>query len=222
MAFQADVAHLCSREHARIDRAVRFVARGASFEANGCVIEGEGAALFAVAGEASRLVGGEGLLRGGTNAAVWIVAIDAAHCAFGQLVMIRFLKLRPNVEMTAGAQRVDGLGAARHEPHRAVGMNLMARRACHLILRVTASQPPYVRGLVEVAIHADLVRLRGRELGGLANIVGRSRFGVLLRRSVTRFAGPIDETAMLILFDAGMRTLHEGIENVLMAGLASG
>ena len=52
----------------------------------------------------------------GPDAAVRIVAVDAGHRAFRQLVMIRPLELRPDVDMAARALFVDRRRLARHQP----------------------------------------------------------------------------------------------------------
>ena len=59
----------------------------AAFKAHRGMLEGERAALVAVAIETSRLVGRETLQHRRPDAAVRIVAIHAAHGAFGKLVM---------------------------------------------------------------------------------------------------------------------------------------
>ena len=83
------------------------MARRAAFKAHRRVLESERPALVAVAVEASRLVRGEDLRHRRPDAAVRIVAIDAAHRAFRQLVVIGPLELRPHVEVAARAQLVD-------------------------------------------------------------------------------------------------------------------
>jgi hypothetical protein len=65
------------------------------------MLERERSTLVAMAIQAPRLVGAEGLRHGRTYTPVWVVTIDAAHGAFRQLVMVRPLKLRPDVEVAA-------------------------------------------------------------------------------------------------------------------------
>jgi hypothetical protein len=61
------------------------------------MFERERTALIAVTFEATRLVPGEALKHYWTDTAVRIVAIHAAHIAFGKLVMKRPLELGPLV-----------------------------------------------------------------------------------------------------------------------------
>ena len=62
-----------------------------------------------------------------THAAVRIVAIDTAHGAFGQLVVIRLLELRPHIRVATGALFVDRCRAcATDQAMAAVGVNLVA------------------------------------------------------------------------------------------------
>src|SRR5580692_6106649 len=103
VALQADKSDVGARQHSGIGGAVRLMTRLAAFKAHRSVLEGERAALIAVAFEATRLVGGEALQHYWTNTAVRIVAVHAGHVAFGKLVMKRPLELGPLVEVTACA-----------------------------------------------------------------------------------------------------------------------
>ena len=162
MTLQADQAHFLPGQHARIGRAVRLMTRAATLKPYGSVFKRKGPPLVPVAVEASRLVGGEGLQHGRANASVRIVAIDARHGAFGQFMVIRPLKLRPDIQVTAGALVVDSGGLADHQVMAAIRVNLMAGRAGNLVLHVTALETPYLRRLVQVATEADLVGGGGR------------------------------------------------------------
>src|ERR1035438_9327430 len=84
-----------------------LVATGAAFEAHRRMLEGEGSAFVAMAAEAAGFVRGKHRTHGGPRAAVWIVAVDAAHGAFGQAVMIGLLEGRPDIQMAAGTLFVD-------------------------------------------------------------------------------------------------------------------
>ena len=97
VALQADKSDIGARQHSRIGRAVRLMTRLAAFKAHRGMLEGERAALIAVAFEATRLVGGEALQHCRADAAVRIVAVHAGHVAFGKLVMKRPLELGPLV-----------------------------------------------------------------------------------------------------------------------------
>ena len=86
---------------------MRFVADRTTFKAHGVVLERERPTLVAMAIQAPRLVGGKGLRHRGTRGAVRVVAIDATHRAFGQPVVIRPLKLRPDIQVAARTQLID-------------------------------------------------------------------------------------------------------------------
>ena len=71
--------------------------RRAAFQLHRGVLEDEGAALIAVAIDAARLVGLDGLDLARQEAAVRIVAIDAGHGAFRQPVLVGPLEARPDI-----------------------------------------------------------------------------------------------------------------------------
>ena len=148
VTFQTHEANFCPSQHARIRRAMHFVTRGAALEPYGRVLEREGSAFVAMALEATGLVRGEDLGHRRTNAAVWIVAIHASHCALRQLVMIGSLKLRPDVGMAARTLLVHSRGRSHHKPVRAVRVDLMTGDAGDLIFRVAALQAADVRRLI--------------------------------------------------------------------------
>jgi hypothetical protein len=220
VAFETYEAHLLPRQHARIGGTVRLVASSATFKSDGCVLECEWTALITVAIETARLVGGEILLHRGADGTVRIVAIHATHGVFGQLMVIRLLELRPDIQMATGALGVDGRVAMGHESHRTVGMNLVTCGASHLVLGMAVLQTPHLRGGVEMAAHANLVG-RGRgHFRGLADVRRRCRFGVFLRRAVAGFAGSAGKAAVLIGIHLGVRALLERVEDVFVAGAA--
>src|SRR5579871_6614143 len=80
---------------------------GTAFEADRPMLERERTTLVAVAGDAAGFVRGECLRRRGLECPMRIVAIDAAHGAFGELVMIGPLELRPDVQVAARTFFVD-------------------------------------------------------------------------------------------------------------------
>ena len=97
MALQADEANVSAYQHPRIRRAMRLMTRRTAFETHRCVFKAERSALIAMTGEVSWLIGREVLKHGGPNTAVRIVAVDAAHVAFGKLVMVWPLELGSHV-----------------------------------------------------------------------------------------------------------------------------
>ena len=134
VAFHADLAHFVARQHTRIRGAVGLMARHATFQAHGSVLEREWSDLITVTLGAAGFAGARGLNRSGQGAAMRIVAIHAGHGAFRQAVLIGALETRPDIGMASGALRVDFGGLARYQAVRSILVNRMARRATHLIL----------------------------------------------------------------------------------------
>src|ERR1700682_4040138 len=124
------------------------------------MLEGERTAFIPVTVETSRFVRGEYLRHCRANAPVRIMAIDAGHRAFRQLVVVRPLELRPDIDVTARALLVNRGSFASHKAQRPVGMNLVTRGAGHLILDMAALQSANVRRLVQVARQAAAVHFR--------------------------------------------------------------
>jgi len=97
VTLQADKTNIGAYQHPLIRRAMRLVTRLAAFKAHRSMFERERSALIAMARETSRVVGREALEHRRPDAAVGIVAVHAAHGAFGKFVMKRPLELRPNI-----------------------------------------------------------------------------------------------------------------------------
>ena len=124
---------------------------------------------------------------------------------------------RHDVDVARGALFIDRRGLARDHAERAVGVNLVASRAGHLILGMAALQTPDVRRLAQVASQADLVGRGGSQLRWIANIFGRNRLGVFLAGAVARFAGFSLPSAPGIRFHRVMRVPRESVGDILMA-----
>ena len=148
VTFETNLPHLRTIEHSRIRRAVRRVARRASFESHGAVFEGERSSLVAMTVEAAGLIRSEGLLHHCLNAAVRIMTIDAAHRAFGHAMMKRLLELRRDGQMAGLALFIDRITLARDQSFRCRRVNRVAARARDLIFRMTALQSPDMRRLI--------------------------------------------------------------------------
>ena len=103
VTLEADQAHFLARQHPRICRAVRLVAAPATFKTHHGMLEGERTAFIPMTVETSRFVRGEYLRHCRPHGAVRIVAIDAGHRGFRQLVVVRPLELRPDIDVTACA-----------------------------------------------------------------------------------------------------------------------
>ncbi len=156
MAFQTDKADLGACQHSRIGGAMRFMTRRAALEPHGGVLKRKWPALVAVAFETSGIVGREGLLHGRAGAAMWIVAVHAAHGAFGQFVMERPLKLGPHVQVAGPALVDDCVRLANYE-RLIARMHFVARSAGNLIPGVTALQMPGLRRLIQMTSEAELI-----------------------------------------------------------------
>ena len=92
-----------------------FVARRTTLKPDRPMLEGERTTLIAMAREAARLICSECLDHRRTHGSMRVVAIDAGHCLFRQLVVVRPLKLGPNIRMTTAAQLIDCRDGARHQ-----------------------------------------------------------------------------------------------------------
>ena len=192
----------------------------AAFKAYGRVFESEGSAFVAVAAETARVVGGEHAAGGGLDAAMRIVAIDAAHGAFGHAMVIGFLELRPDILMASGALGVDLRRFADYQAVGAVGMDLVTGHAGDRVIAVAALQASDVGGLVEMAGEAGLVGGRGGELGGIADESCVARAGVQRTHAVAGFTAASFESAFGGDLDDVVGTLQERIVDVFVAGLA--
>ena len=78
-----------------------------------------------------------------------------------------------------------------------------------------------MRRLAPVTSQAEFVGRGGRELCGIADVLSRRGFGVLLSRAVAGFAGLALPAALLVRFHRVMRVLRECVCQILMAGSAS-
>lgn len=200
---------------------MRFVAAFAAFESHGRMFEGERAAFISVALEAAGVITRESLGQGGAAAAMGIVAINAAHRSFGQLVMIGFLKLRPDVHVTAGAEFVDRPGIFYHQTHWPVGVDFVAGNAGDLVFYVAALNSSGVLGAARVAGEASLVRQSCRHFRRIPDIGGRRGTRVRAAGTVARFAGATLPSRTGTLLHRAVRALHERTQEVFMTGLAS-
>ena len=107
MTLEADQPHFVADERARVGGSMRLMATAASLEADGSMIEGEWPALITMAGDATALVGGEGLSHGIFEASVRIVAVDAIHRILHEPVTVGLLKRSPDIQVTRGAELID-------------------------------------------------------------------------------------------------------------------
>ena len=176
---------------------MRLVARHAALQADRRVLVGEGPGLVAMALEAARLVGADGLDGARQEAAVRVVAVHAGHGAFRQPVLVRPLEAGPHVRVAPGAQLVDVRLFARHQPVGPVLVDGVAGDAAHLVPGMTAVDASHVRGLIQMAGEADLVRFGGLELARIADIGRAGRIRVLASRTVAGFAGLVSQPCLL-------------------------
>jgi len=109
MAFQAHAADVGTDEHFGVIGTVRFVTGLAVANAQGGVFEDEGAAFFGVTAQAGGLSG-----RGSANlfrveAAVWLMAVGAAHGVFRDPVVEGAREVGFTLDVTAGAEGIRAL-----------------------------------------------------------------------------------------------------------------
>jgi len=222
MAFQAHKPNVRAGQHPRIGRAVGLVARAAAFQAHGSVLEGEGSALVAVALEAAGLVGVSGLDGARPQGSVRIVAIHARHGAFRKAMFVGPLETGPLGGVATGAELVDVRELAGHQAIGSVLVDGVAGHATHLVFGMSAVDSSHVGGLIEMAGEAELVGLRGLELGGLPDIGGIHGFRVLASGAMAGLAGVVFKAAFLVLFHYLVGVFLEGVEDVFVAPLAGG
>lgn len=220
MALQALKAYVGARQHSWIGRTMRLVARRAAFKTHGRMFERKGSALIAVAGKTTGLVGREILDHRGPDSAVRIVAIHAAHAAFRKLVVKRTLELRPDIQMTTAALRVDGIGLACYQSGGIVGVHLMAGRTRNLVLGVAAFQASDVCRLIQMTGETDFVGGRRGELSRIPNVIGRRPFCMGLSRTMAGFASASLPASLCVRLYLVMGTLGKTVENVFVTNLA--
>jgi hypothetical protein len=147
MALKANEADFLANEHARVRRAVRFMARTTGLKAHGSVFEREGAAFVAMAAEASRFIRREGPHHSRAEASMRIVAIDARHRALWKAMLERFAELARLSEMTTRALTVDRGGFTCDERRSPVFVDEMTGYTTNLAIRVTALDAACMRRL---------------------------------------------------------------------------
>jgi len=218
MALETHEPHLLADQHARISRAVRFVTNPATLEPHCRMLERKRTTLVAVALEAARLVRSERLHHRRPDTAVWIMAIDAGHGAFGQLMVIRTLELGPDVQMAICALLVDRGGFADQQVTPAVGMNLMTSGAGNLILHVAAFEATHLRRLIRVAGETNAIGCGGSELCRVSDKGRVPRFGVFLAGTVAGLAGSSVPAALLVGINLIVRALRKSLGDVFVTG----
>ena len=188
MTLQTHLTHLVTDQHARISGAVRLMTGHAALKANGRVLENKRTALIAVALEASRLVterNAHGLRHG---ARVRIVTVGAGHRAFGQAMLVRLLKRRPNREMARRALSINVRRFLKEQRPPARAVNRMTLKAPHRVLGMARQDAPHIRRTVPVAAQTRKVRLGRFQLGGLLDVFDVCAFCVFCPRTVAGLA----------------------------------
>src|SRR5690349_24855067 len=82
VTLETDLPHHRARQHSRIHRTVRLMARRAALEAHWRVLEGKRPAFVAMTLETARLIGAKSPKHYCTNGAVRVVAVHASHASF--------------------------------------------------------------------------------------------------------------------------------------------
>lgn len=197
---------------------MRLVTTAAAIQAHRRVLECKGPSLVCVTSQTPWLVGGKGsqLLRSKTS--MWIVAVNARHCALRKPVRVGSLELRPCTQVTAGALRVDLRRPVRTERDR-IPMDCVAATAGNLSSGVPALNTAGVGCLIQMASQADLIRRTGTELGWIPNVFSGCRFCVFASWTVTGFAGLPGASKLFRSLNRLMRAFAEGRKNVLVTGL---
>lgn len=169
MAFETHKPYFLPDQHARVSRTVRLVTNAAALEPDYGVLKRKRTTLVAVAFQAPRFVRAERLCHRPPDAAMGIVTIDAGHRAFGQLMVIRALKLCPDIQVAGRALIVDGGSLAGHQAMRPTSMNFMTGSAGNLILHVAALEAANVRRLIQVTVKTNAIGRCWRKLRRVAD-----------------------------------------------------
>ena len=220
MAFLADEPYLGAGERHGVCRAVYLVTGLAALSFHRSVLKNKRSALIAMALVTAWLVGVGRLHRTLQQRPVRVMAIDARHRAFRQLVAERPLEVSPYLGMAAGALCIDFAWLARDQTVRTLFMNRVTAYTTDLVLGVAAVDATDVSRLIKVTLEAGAVGFGRLELGWIANIRRRHGLGVLAPWSVAGFAGLLGKSAFLVGFHQLVRILLKRIEDVLMTTLA--
>ena len=212
MALKAREPHFLPVQHARVGGPVRFVARGAGFEAHRRMLERERPALVPVALEAARFVGG-------TRRAMRIVAIHAGHFILRHFVAKWLLKLRVYTQVATAAEAVDLRGNTRYQPCRPVRMHLVADHARDLVFHMAALNTLRLLRSIQVATKADLVGPDRVQLARVTDLFGGCGLRVLRPRAMATLAAMLFPATPRIRFDSAVRTLQEAVVDVFVARL---
>ena len=210
VALQANQAHFVTNQHAWIGRAVRLMTGHAAFEAHWRMFEHEGTTLIAVALEAGRLIAEcnpHGLRHG---APVRIMTVGARHRAFGQAMLVRLLKRRPNRKMAGRALGVDVGCLSDQQRLAARTMDGMTLIAGHRVFGVAFLDASQTRG-VAVAPQAGGVRIHWVQFSGQLDQARVCGICVFCPRTMARFASHPRPTARLICLHREVGRLSKSV-----------
>jgi hypothetical protein len=170
--------------------------------------------------DARRLVAKRRFHLPGLQTAMRLVAINATDCSFVELVSIGFGKRTLNLFVAIETEQV---GLVRQQMQRFLGcVHTMAIRASNLIPPVQAIAPARVRFRTGMASKTSLVHffdgdtLKNKDLSPIAGI------DVSFTRSMTGFTALIPPTFGIADFQYLVGILTESVNEVLVAGPASG
>src|SRR5216684_7322857 len=135
---------------------MRLVAGRAALQAHRRMLEHEGPALIAMTFEASGLIGRDRLHLPRQKASMGVVAVQAGHRTFRQLVVVRSLKLGPDPGVTLAALGID-CGRSPRPQKLGAFVDPVTGDATDLIARMSALDAAYVRGLIQVAVETGAV-----------------------------------------------------------------
>jgi len=192
----------------------------APFKAHRGVLECKGAALVAMAIEATRLIGGKYLSHGRPEAAMRVMAVDAGHRALGQFVMVGPLKLRPNIGVTTLAQLVNRCRYADDQFPRPIPMNFVAGGTRDRIFGVTALEASYLCWLIQVTRQANSIGRCGGELCRVPDIGSIGGFVVFLACAMAGFATPALRLVPAFFFNRVVGIVREAVVHILVANPA--
>ncbi len=188
VAFEANETHLGAREHPRIGGTVGFVTRDAP-RATGACSKTNGPRLSLWQRKQVGSLPNEDPHAFGHVVGVGIVAIGAGHRAFGQAMLVRFLKRSPNRNMAGRTLGIDFRRLTFNQLASASAVDGVALRAADGFLSVARHDASKAGGVVQVTGEANLVGFGRRQLRGLADVFRVGAIGVLSAGPVAGLAG---------------------------------
>lgn len=218
MAREAQEVDVAQFQQARVGRAVRRVARLATFDSHCFVLENKRSLLVGVAFKARDVLGGRIAQLAGPDSAMRIMTVGALNEPLVHAVMERHFKFRLFLKMAGVAE----LRLAFHEQELLDGgmMGRMAVDTTHLVASMLGAQGVGMFGVLCVAIEAALIHFFGSgfiEAEDFCRVGGISGMGGT--RPMAGFTTVTRDVVFLLEGYLPMGRFFPGVEDFFMAGL---